>query len=99
MWHSTLCHRLFPQNAAALSSQAVPILLVIINDRLIETALQFFQRHASRLRCCSGIVDTVRRVGKSLFKTFSHPSLERFAPSFCCWLIRRSSLTDPQQPL
>ena len=81
--HAALRRRLFPQHTGALPSQVVEGLLIIINDGLIETALQFFQRHASRLRRCFGIVDAVRRVGESLFKTLRHPPKERFDRSFC----------------
>ena len=40
VWHPRLRHRLFPQHAAALPSQRIPILVIIINDRLIETPFQ-----------------------------------------------------------
>src|SRR5216684_4441774 len=54
--HSTLRHRLLPEHRATLPSQLVPGLLVIIHDGLIETALQFFQGHASRLGGSSSVM-------------------------------------------
>src|SRR5881227_1197067 len=48
-WDTALCHRMLPQHATLLPSKRIPGLLVIIHDRLIEAALQFFQGHASRL--------------------------------------------------
>src|SRR5256885_26429 len=83
---------LFLQHVTALLSQGIEVALVIINDGLVETALQFFQCHASRLRRCFGIVDAVRRVGKSLFKTFRHPTKESFDGSLRAWAIRRCLL-------
>ncbi len=60
LWHPGRRYRLFPQNVTALLSCRIEVALVIINDGPVETALQFFQRHASRLRRRFGIVDTVR---------------------------------------
>src|SRR5436305_2482984 len=60
LWHPGRRYRLFPQDVTALLSCRIEVALVIINDGLIETALQFFQRHASRLRRRFSIVDTVR---------------------------------------
>src|SRR5579884_2571209 len=78
LWHSRCCYSLFPQNMTALLSQGIEVSLVIINNGLIETALQFLQCHASRLRRYFSIVDTIRCVGESLFKTLRHPPKERF---------------------
>jgi hypothetical protein len=82
LWHPTLCHRLFPQHTMTLSSKVIPGLLIIINDRLIETALQFFQGHASRLGSGLGVMHAIARVGQASFKTLGHPAKERFDRSF-----------------
>ena len=42
LWHPALRYRLFPQHRASLPSQVVPGLVIIINDGLIETALECF---------------------------------------------------------
>jgi hypothetical protein len=55
------------------------------HSRAVTTSFIFFQRHASRLRRRFGIVHTVRRVGESLFKTFRHPTKERFDRSLYFW--------------
>ena len=83
LWRPTLRYRLFPQHATALPSQFIPILLVIIDHRLIKAAFEFFQRHASRLRRSLGIVDPVGRVGQTAFKALGHPPKERLDGSLC----------------
>ena len=60
LWDPGCRHGLFPQEVTTLLSQRIDISLIIVHDGLVETALQFFQRHASRLCCRFGIVDTVR---------------------------------------
>src|SRR5215469_16430652 len=62
-WDTALCYGMFPQNFPPLPSKVVPGLLIIINDGLIETALQLFQRHASCLSCGFSVVDAIARVG------------------------------------
>ena len=80
--HSALCHRLLPEHRATLPSQLIPGLLIIIDDSLVETALQFFQRHASRLGGSRSVMHAIARVGQTSFKTLGHPAKERFDGSF-----------------
>ena len=82
LWHPALRYCLFPEHTAALPSQGIPGLLIIIDDRLIETALQFFQGHASRLGSGLGVMHAIARVGQAPFKTLGHPAKERFDGSF-----------------
>src|SRR6266568_8212020 len=48
---------------------------------------------------CSCIVDTVRRVGKSLFKTLGHPPKERFDRSFRRRSVGRRFFRDDSKPV
>src|SRR5439155_18190748 len=70
-----------------------------VNDSLIETALQFFQRHPSCLRRCVRIVDAIGRVEESLFKALRHPPKERFDRSFCGWSVWGRLLRDDAKPI
>ncbi len=76
--HSALCYRVFPEHGAPLPSQRIPILLVIIDDGLNETALQFFQRHPSRLCRPRGVMDAVAGIGQASGVSLGHPAKDGF---------------------
>ena len=83
----------------ALLSQGIEFALIIIHDGLIETALQFFQRHPSRLRRRFGIVDTVRRVGKSSFQNVPSSTERAFRPFLLPMARTGGLLRDDAKPI
>src|SRR5258708_2133921 len=64
------------------SARLVEGLLVIIHNGLKEAALQFLQRHASRLSRCLCISNPVTRIGQASFKAVRQPPKEGFHPPF-----------------
>ena len=61
----------------------VPFLLVIIDDGLIETTFQFFQRHAPSLCRAPRVIDTMTGVGQASFKALGHPPKEGLHRALC----------------
>ena len=82
LWHPALRDRLLPQHRASLPSQVVPGLVIIIHDRLIETAFECFQRHPAGLGCRVGRMHTIAGVGQAPFKPLGHPAKEGFDGAF-----------------
>ena len=87
--HPALCYGLVPQHRASLPSQIVLSLVIIINDRLIETAFECFQRHPAGLGCRVGGLNAIAGVGQAPFKPLGHPAKERFDGAFGGGTIRR----------
>src|SRR2546426_9768073 len=77
-----LTHRFFPEDVALLPTQAVPILLVVIDNCADKIAFEFLQRHSTSLCRGLGIMDTKARVGEPPLKTLGHPAKDGLDRSF-----------------
>src|SRR5205807_5201079 len=73
-----LAHRFFPEDAALLPTQPIPVLLVIIDNRAEKIAFELFQRHSPGLRRFVRIMDTKTGVWQTSLETLRHPAKERF---------------------
>src|SRR5690348_8609577 len=97
--HSALRNRVFPMDAPFLPSKCVPILLVIINNGLIETPFQFFQRHGTSLCRCFRVMNPMTGVGQASFKSLSHPPKKRLDGAFCRWSVWGCLLSNDAKPI
>src|SRR5262249_47043764 len=72
----------FPEDVALLPTQAIPILLVVINDGTDKIAFELLQRHATSFRRGLCIMDTVTGIGEYALKTLRHPAKDRLDGAF-----------------
>src|SRR5215831_8834921 len=95
--NSCLANRFFPEDVALLPTQAIPILLVVINDCTDKIAFELLQRHSTSF--CRGfrIMDTVTGIGEYSLKTLSHPAKDGLDGSFRRRAIWRGLLRDDPQ--
>src|SRR5260370_16873965 len=92
---------MFPMDGTFLPSQGIPILLVIIDDGLIETPLQFFQCHPPSLCRQRCVVYSMTGVGHASFKGLRHPPKKSFAapfPSSSIWPTLSCPTPTPTTP-
>src|SRR5258708_38475891 len=72
--NACLTHSFFPQHIAFLTTQAIPTLLVVIDDSPDKIALQFFQGHSSSFSRFLRCIDAECSVGQSSLETLGHPT-------------------------
>ncbi len=89
----------FPEHGAPLPSQLIPGLSIIIDDGLIETALQFFQGHATCLRRLFGVMHPIAGVRQASGVSLGHPAKEGFDGPLSFGAIRGRLFSDDAKPI
>src|SRR5260370_2205430 len=88
-----------PEDRTDLATQAIPALLVIVQNRAVKIPFQLLKSHSPCFCSCFSIMNTVAGIRQTSLKALSHPAKESFHSPFCTRTIRRGLLGDDTKPI